>query len=63
MGRPASREALERRGLPGDGARANGVMSLAVAIADDVGLGDIFHRLPATPPAAAGDAPRNVPVP
>jgi hypothetical protein len=44
-------DALVRRGLPGDTARARDVASLAVRIADDVGLSDIVRPRPAIGPA------------
>jgi Protein of unknown function (DUF2723) len=44
-------EALERRDLPGDTARAQRVLSLAVQIADDVGMGELFRPVA---PAARG---------
>jgi hypothetical protein len=41
-------EALQLRGLPGDSARSQQVLSLAVRIADDVGMSELFR--PVTPP-------------
>ncbi len=41
-------EALQLRGLPGDSARSRQVLSLAVRIADDVGMSELFR--PVTPP-------------
>jgi hypothetical protein len=54
-------EALTRRALPGDPARAQQLMSVATRLADDVGMGSIFQpRRPDAP--ALRDAPQGAEV-
>lgn len=48
-------EALERRGLPGDSVRVKQVMSLAVRIADEVGMSELFRPITTPSAPALGD--------